>query len=434
MVIDLFRIDDRPEPEAPRRSPSAAEVRGPSDAVPTGRWHAGSLSRVRSIVVALAATLALAACSESGATTDGDHGSSGDDSAVVEEAKELSSFLDEGFVFSPTNNPSSPAEIERYGTWRGPTSGPTPVEHAKVQVILVTKQSDAAVQFGDAVVKAGNVLGWTVEVIDGQGTTQGFAQAFDTALGRSPQAIISMAIPAQVVSDKLAEAREKGIVTIGAGLPETAEPTYDTVIDLRMPLAEALLAYRHLADTDGRANTIVVQDPAYPQLVTAMDQYVAVMETCSGCKTTETTWQLTDTGDPSKVNAIISGALSRNPDATALTVPYSAGLPAVVAAVRSAGKAEQVAILAKDADAVGLTAVMDGESKYNAGTSFAWVGWAAMDQVVRGLAGDPYLTQEEVGLGVVLLSESTVPESAAVDDHPGIPDYAAEYTKVWTGQ
>jgi hypothetical protein len=69
---------------------------------------------------------------------------------------------------------------------------------------------------------------------------------------------------------------------------------------------------------------------------------------------------------------------------------------------------------------------------YNAGVpSLKWAGWAAMDNIVRALAGKPTLGIAEQGLPVALYTQETTPESADSEDIAGLPDYAAKYEEAW---
>jgi ABC-type sugar transport system substrate-binding protein len=139
--------------------------------------------------------------------------------------------------------------------------------------------------------------------------------------------------------------------------------------------------------------------------------------------------QITDAVDPTKAATITRSAITKNPDATTLVLPYAIPLPAVVQAVESEGK--DVSILAKDADPVGLKAVADGSSLYNAGSSVVWAGWAAVDQALRGVAKDKYLGPTETGIGVVLFSKENAPKDGDIEGFEGLVDYKAKYQEIW---
>lgn len=401
----------------------------------SGRFAtAWSWSRGAVLAAGAVCALALGACGSD--DDDGGSSAAGTSTAaagdVVSGAQALVDQTMGKLTYSETDFPTKPDEITEYGDWRGPTSAPAPKEGANVQVIVCTKGAAACVDAAEGVQAAGEALGWDVEVIDGGGTPQGFAKAFDTAFSRNADAIIGIAVPTLAVGDKLEEAKSRDIVTVVTGDVEPDEgTTYDGYVSFRMPFMESLLAYAEIARTDGKANSIVVTDPSFPSLVEAMGQYKKVMETCDGCSTSDVSWKITDAADPTKVNSIISGALSKDPDATAITVPYAVGLPAVIQAVSSAGKSEDVQVLVKDGDEVGLQAVRDGQVAYNAGASPTWAGWASVDQAIRGMAGEDYLTPEQIGLGLVTFDKETVPAEGTIDDWDGMIDYAAEYQKAW---
>lgn len=400
----------------------------------SGRFAtARSWSRGALLAAGAACVLALGACG----SDDDDGGSSAGTSTaaagdVVSGAQTLVDQTMGKLAYSDTDFPTEPSQITEYGEWRGPTSAPAPKEGANVQVIVCTKTSAACMDAAEGVQAAGEALGWTVQVVDGAGTPQGFASAFDTAFSRDPDAIIGIAVPTQAVGEKLTEAKEQDIVTVVTGDVEPESGTkYDAYVSFRMPFMESLLAYAEIARTNGEANTIVVTDPGFPSLVEAMGQYEEVFKTCDGCKTTGVNWKITDAADPTKVQSIISGALAKNPDATSISVPYAVGLPAVIQAVESAGKAEDVKILVKDGDEVGLQAVREGQVEYNAGASPTWAGWASVDQAIRGMAGEDYLTPEQIGLGLVTFDQETAPAEGTIDDWDGMIDFAAEYQKAW---
>jgi ribose transport system substrate-binding protein len=397
-----------------------------------------SVKRWMAVAGCIAAAGSVAACgssddTSSGAATTADAPPSSGGSELVSGAKTLLKDSTAGLTYSATDFPTSPDQIEPYGDWRGPTKAPAIKKGANVQVIVCTKQAAACVQAADGIKDAGKALGWKVDVIDGAGTPEGFAKAFDTAFSRNPDAIINVAVAALAVGDKLAEAKKRGIVTVVTGdIPPTGgEEPYQAYVSFRMPFMESLLAYAEIARTDGKANSIVVTDNGVPSLIEAMGQYKKVLKTCAECKVTDVSWKIADAADPTKVTSIIGGALAKNPTATSISVPYAIGLPAVIQAIESAGKADQVKVLIKDGDKVGLQALQEGQVEYNSCASPTWAGWAATDQAIRGLAKAPYLKGEEVGLGLVTFTKDNAPADGNIDTTDGMPDFAAEYKKAW---
>ena len=388
----------------------------------------------RRLAVAAAVGVALlaSACGSGSADDEGSADLGDATSEVGQQAAELVTATMGKFSYAENDFPESPSDIQPYTDWKGPTEAPAPAKSANVQVIVCTKAAAACMATASGIEAAGEALGWEVEVIDGGGTPQAQSQAFDTAFSRKPDAIIGVAVPTLSSQDKLEDAKERGIITIATGDTEPDSGTaYDAYVSFRMPLMETLVAYAEIARTDGKADTIVVNDPTTPSLIESMEQFKAVYATCDDCETSDVDWKITDAIDPTKVNSIISGALAANPDATSITLPYSIGLPAVIQAIDAASKADQVKILVKDADAAGLEALKAGQIEFNAGASPTWAGWGTVDQVIRGMAGEPYLQGDQTGLGVVTFDKSTVPDNTDVDQWDGLVDFVSEYKKIW---
>jgi ribose transport system substrate-binding protein len=392
-------------------------------------------------VGAVTASLALAACGSSDNSSSSGGGGNSDSTAAnsggggggsaASDAQKVVAMANGKPVYSSKVEPDAPADIVPYGDWRGPKDAPAHAAGKNVQIIVCTKAAVACNEGAVGAQQAAQALGWKAEILDGKGTPQGFAAAFDTAVQRKADAIVTLAVPTAAVGDKLEQARKAGIVTVAVGdkEPDTGSK-YDAYVPFPMPLMNTVLAYADIADTGGKSKTIVVQDPGFPVLVQSAEQYSKILGTCGGCKAISEKMQITDAADPTKASAIIQAALSKNPDATTLDLPYAISLPAAVQAVQAAGKSD-VAVLAKDADAVGLKAVAEGSSKYNAGGSTAWAGWAGVDQVIRGLAKDKYLGPTETGLAVILFAKDNVPKDGNIETFSGLPDYKSKYQEIW---
>ena len=353
---------------------------------------------------------------------------------VVAQAKVLSNQLNKGFVWSATDFPTQASQIAPYGSWRGPTTSPAPQKKASVAVIECVAGAVACVEAAQGVEAAANALGWTVTIYDGGFNPAGYATAYAAAMATHPTAIVGVAVPADQVQASLTAAKAAGILTIGVGDIPPADKTllaYDAYVNFRMPLMESMLAYYEIAATNGKANTIVATDTSFGSLKEAMTGYTKVMAQCKTCVVKKIDWSLADAFNPTSLTAIINGALASDPKANAISLPYSISESVIVSALAAAGKTSSVKLFAKDADAAGLTAVLQGSSAANAGASAKWAGWAAVDQIIRGMASAKYLTTTQQGIGVAFFSKSNTPKSADINDYPPVPNYPAFYKKAW---
>lgn len=364
----------------------------------------------------------------SSGTTAGSEAPAGD---ILADAKRISDLAKAGLVWAATDSDVAAADIVAQTSWLGPTETPAPPKDVNLQIIICAPGT-ACETAANYAVEAAKALGWTAEIVPGAGTPESFAQAFDTALSKKPNVIMSMAIPDVLVGASLQKARDAGVVTVSvADVPAASSAdAYDAYVSYRMPLMHQVNAYNMIAESNGAANVLIVNDSAFPNLVESNNQMKKVLDQCTGCTSTMVDWQITDALDPVKADGVITSALQSNPDANYLVVPYSIGMSSVIEAVRKAGKADSVKIVSKDGDQIGLQAVASGGSAFNAGVSLEWVAYAGVDQAIRGVAKAPYLGPEALGLGVHLFTKDNTPADGMADYTPYL-DFKAQYLKLW---
>ena len=282
---------------------------------------------------------------------------------------------------------------------------------------------------------AAESLGWTAETVAGAGTPESFATAFDTAIAKSPDVIMTMAIPDLAVGASLAKARDAGITTISvADAENAADPAnaYDIYVSYRMPLMHQINAYAIIADSDATAKVLLVNDSAFPNLVLSNTEFKNVMSKCMTCSVTEVDWQITDALDPAKASAAISNFLQANPDVNYVVVPYSINFSAVVEGIRAAGKADTVKAVTKDGDDPGIAEIIKGGAAFDAGVSLDWISYAAMDEAIRAVTGNEPTPTANLGIGVHLFNADNTPaDGKAEPAYIAAFDWKSEYMKLW---
>jgi ribose transport system substrate-binding protein len=351
---------------------------------------------------------------------------------ILQEAQRITDLAKSGLVWASQDTGISSTDIVAQTGWNGPTSAVSSVEAGKNVQVIICSSGTACEVAGNYVLEAAKALGWNAEIIDGQFNPQVWLTAFDSAIAKKPDAIIAIAIPDVAVDAKLAAARAAGIVTVSiADTPEAnSQNGYDAYVSYRMPLMHQVLAYAVIAESGGTANTILINDSGFPNLVTSNEEYVGVMAKCTGCTVNQVEWTTGDALDPIKTDAVITAALAANPDATYIVLPYSIPMTAVIESVRKAGKADQVKVVTKDGDAVGLGAVVKGDSPFLPGVGLDWVAYAGIDQVARGLAGDAFIAAEQTGLGVHLWTKADTAADGS-SDYTVWVNFKTEYMRLW---
>lgn len=356
------------------------------------------------------------------------------DAAILEEAKRISELAASGLVYAPSDTGLESTDIVAYEEWLGPSETPAPPADVNVQVLFCAPGTACEVA-ANLAVEAAQQLGWTAEAVAGAGTPESFAVAFDTALAKNPDVIMTMAIPDLAVGASLQKAREAGVITISvADAENAADPNnaYDAYVSYRMPLMHQVNAYAIIADSEATANVLLVNDSAFPNLVTSNTEFKNVMSKCSGCTVTEVEWQITDALDPVKAQTAISNFLQSNPDVNYVVVPYSINLSAVVEGVRAAGKADSVTVVTKDGDDVGIAEIVKGGSAFNAGVSLSWIAYAAIDEAIRAVTGNEFTPTANLGIGVHLFNKENTPADGKSEPaYLEAFDWKSQYLKLW---
>jgi ribose transport system substrate-binding protein len=395
--------------------------------------HSLKKKSVRGMAIAVASVIVLATgCSSSDTTTEDTAAPDAGATDILAEATRITDLAKAGLVWAASDTGVDSTGIVAQTGWNGPTDAVSSIEEGKNVQVIICSSGTACEVAGNHVLEAAKALGWNAEVIDGQFNPEVWLTAFDSAIAKKPDAIIAIAIPDVAVDAKLAAAREAGIVTVSiADTPASnSQNGYDAYVSYRMPLMHQVLAYAVIAESGGTANSILINDSGFPNLVTSNEEYKSVMSKCTGCVVNQVEWTTGDALDPVKTDAVITAALAANPDATHIVLPYSIPLTSVLESVRKAGKSETVKVVTKDGDAVGLGAVVKGESPFLPGVGLDWVAYAGIDQVARGLAGDAYVAAEKTGLGVHLWTQADTAADGS-SDYTKWVDFKSEYMRLW---
>jgi ABC-type sugar transport system substrate-binding protein len=374
-----------------------------------------------------------AAC---GDDDDGDPAATGSERSQVAEAQRITEAATTGLVWAEGERLLAPADIVEMDGWNGPTTSPEAEGVREIQVIACvtgTACEDGANTLQDAAEQ----FDWNVEVTASlDGTPNSYPPLMDTAIGKRPDAIVLIGVADVLVAPQIERARDLGIQTIGVAAVQTGEVGYDSYIDNRSSFQTQLLVHAIVADAEGEANTVIVNNSTNPIIQGSTDDAVEVLDQCVGCDTTVVEMEFADFVDPVRADAQVTAILQANPEAEYLIWPFdSLGLGAAVEAVRKLGADDRVEIATKDATPAGLAFVGSGDVWLDAGISIDWAALATLDELRRGFSGEPFLTTAELGLPAHLFTEGNAPADASGPEvaaaYEALFDYQAEYAALW---
>ncbi len=137
-----------------------------------------------------------------------------------------------------------------------------------------------------AVEEAAGVIGWKVNVYDGQGTPQGNTDAMNQAITSGPAAIILGGLDPTEQASPIKQATDAGIPVIGWHAGVLTGPGNGMVTNVSTdPLEVAQLAAAYaVADSDGKAGVAIFTDGQYELAVTKARAMEAYVKACTGCK------------------------------------------------------------------------------------------------------------------------------------------------------
>jgi ribose transport system substrate-binding protein len=175
--------------------------------------------------------------------------------------------------------------------WDGPTSGPKAIKGKTIVYVSADQRNGGARGVGEGVKEAADKVGWTVRILDGQGTVSGRSSALNQAIASKPDAIVLGAIDGTEQASAAEEAAKQGIVVLGwhsyaTPGPHAKLPIFTNITTDPLQVAKAAASYA-VADSDGKAGAVIFTDSVYEIAVAKSNAMADVIKACSTCKLLE---------------------------------------------------------------------------------------------------------------------------------------------------
>jgi ribose transport system substrate-binding protein len=339
--------------------------------------------RLRTIV-AVAICASLPACGEDDESSEG----RGPDAAGVEAAM---------------------ATVERFRalprfTAPGPRfDAPSALRGKLVYEIPITSEVPFVAAVEDGMRQAADEVGARLEVFPNQGEPSQWAQGIRTAIANEADAILLLAQDPELVRPQVEQAEAAGIPVVVLRTTGEGEPcpeTGTTCVPGPFEQAGRLEADYVIADSGGEANVLVITSndaPSTRSLVHGLRQEFA--RRCPACDLRFVDVPIPDWA--AKLRGEVQSALVRDPMIDYVIPIYDSMSQFAVPAIVAAGRAEEIKIATFNGTPFVLEMIQDEEVvAMDAGENLAWVGWAAMDQAFRAIAGERPVRSERTPLRV----------------------------------
>lgn len=171
--------------------------------------------------------------------------------------------------------------------WDGPTTGPK-AEAAKTIVFVAGDMKNGGiVGVSKGVEEAGKAIGWTVRVIDGQGTVSGRTAALNQALAVKPAGIVVGGFDTTEQKAAFEGAAKSGVPLVGwhSGEKPGPNPTaglFANVTTVTDDVADVAASWA-VVDSGGKAGVVIFTDSQYAIALYKARAMEAVIKKCGGC-------------------------------------------------------------------------------------------------------------------------------------------------------
>ncbi|THG31571.1 substrate-binding domain-containing protein [Naasia lichenicola] len=338
---------------------------------------------------------------------------SGDIVAASKEIVETSLTASEGFT-----PPSTGAEAQKPG--------------AKIAYVAADLTDGGPNGVGVGLAEAAAVIGWTVDVYDGQGTAQGHTDAINNAIASIPDAIILGSVDAIEQASTIKAATAAGIPVFG--WHSNAEPGPGEGLETNIstdPLQVAQLAAAYaVADSDGTAGAVIFTDSQYAVAIAKSDAMKAYLEACTGCSVLSVE-DSPISATAQRMPGLISSLLQENGDKLTYLLGINGNyFTGAAPALQSAGKdpaGPPNGIAAGNGDAAELQRIRTGQyQKATVAEPLYLQAWQLIDAVNDSLAGTEI---PDFVAAPGLIDASNVPQTGDVFDPES--GYRDVYREIW---
>lgn len=322
-----------------------------------------------------------------------------------------------------------------------PTTATKPKTGVSLWVVSCGEQVPSCAKPVAAAKEAAELVGWKVNVCDGQLNPDGWGTCVRRAVSAKADVVIPIGIDCVSIQQPFEEAKKAGVTVVGGGgadcdaaggsklwASERLQLEGLSIKDYWLMTGKMAADYV-IGATDSKAQVLELKftDPIWgPWIAEGFEQQLA---TCSGCKVVETLEVANNDFVSNTANSKFGTAIQQAAAATAIYVPVGGWMPTGFAqAVKASGRANNLTVVTGFGDESNLGLIRDGGGQTaGLGYATAWGGYGSVDTAIRILNGEEPLVE---GDGFQMI-DATHNLPAAGQDYDGGVDFIAAYKKAW---
>jgi ribose transport system substrate-binding protein len=307
--------------------------------------------------------------------------------------------------------------------------GPDAAADKKIFVISVDQQLEGIVRQVNGVEEAGDMVGWDVTVIDGKSTPDAWSTGIERAVNEKADGIILAAFDVSFVKAAADKARAANIpmVAITSGSEVGPNGVFAEIGSVEYNTEMGRNQGRFVvADSDGSAKAIVFNDTSFATAPPIADGAIEILQGCSGCEMVQKI-DFVGADITTKMSEAVRTALTRNPDANYVVVPYDFAALFAAQGIRDAGAAGRVKLVSTGGNLANLDLIREGDVQVMASAQpLEYFGYLAVDALNRALAGDDPI---EFDAPQKILVEDNLPSEG--QPWTGDEDFTDDFKQLW---
>lgn len=247
---------------------------------------------IRAMIAGLT-VLSLAACSSetvssasSGGSTTSAASGSASSSLAVAAATDYSSIIPKGDIVAGSKVIVQTSLQGKEGFTPPAGSVKAQKPGARIAYVAADLTDGGPNGIGVGLKEAAQVIGWTIEGYDGQGTAAGHTNAINQAIATKPDAIVLGSVDAKEQASTISAANAAGIPVFGwhsTALPGPGQGLKTNITTDPLKVAQLAAAYA-VADSNGKLGAAIFTDSQYAVAVAKSDAMKAYLTACAGCK------------------------------------------------------------------------------------------------------------------------------------------------------
>lgn len=300
-----------------------------------------------------------------------------------------------------------------------------------VWIITSTMAVPFVATIGHGVEAAAKVAGLETTLFDGKGDVSEWNRGMAQAVAQHADGIITVGASPELMKGPTGDASKANIPVVDA---VTADKTAFLVpgtfshVSISFYHSGQLQADYAIVKSGGKAHVLILGDNEFPGEVSRVEGMQKEFSTrCPNCTVTVQDTQVGNLGV--KLAQLAQTLLRRSPDTNLVLPTYDAQAIYVVPAIKSANFDNPVEVIGSDAVPSNLDWIRQGNIQIaDVGEPETWLGWAALDEVARGMLGLKSV-DEQIPLRLFIADNL---KGASNDENELFGgDFEAEYKKLW---